>query len=86
MLRPAVSKPYKKICSPSSPLSQFLYGDGLQKRTKDLNETKKFTQEISTNKYKKKYVYSDSLYVPVGFLLLWHLVYVLYLLYLLFTS
>ena len=60
MLKPAVSKTYRKLCSPSTPISEFLFGDDLHKQIKDLNETKKFTHEISTNKYKRKSPYNDS--------------------------
>ena len=59
MLKLAVSKPYRKLRALSTPLSKFLFGDDLHKQIKDLNETKKFTHEISTNKYKGKSSYND---------------------------
>ena len=60
MLKLAISKTYRKLCSSSTPISEFLFGDGLHKQIKDLNETKKFTHEISTNKYKRNSAYNDS--------------------------
>lgn len=63
MLKPAVSKPYRKLCTPSTPVTENLFGDDLHKQIKDLNETKKFTHNLSTQKNKRKsYSYQHGFY------------------------
>lgn len=54
MLKPAVSKHYRKLCSPATPVTENLFGDDLHKQIKDLNETRKFTDNFSTYKGKRK--------------------------------
>ena len=53
MLKRVVSKPYRKLCTPSTPVSENLFGDDLHKEMKDLNETKKFTHTLSTGQRKE---------------------------------
>ena len=50
MLKPAVHK------------SENLFGDDLHKQIKDINETRKFTNDFSVNKQKRKssYAYQQS--------------------------
>ena len=52
MLTPVVSKPYRKLCTPSTPLTENLFGDDLHKEIKDLNEMK-FTHALSTDQRKE---------------------------------
>ena len=62
MLKPAVHKCYRKLCNPSTPVTENLFEDDLHKQIKDINETRKFTNEFSVNKQKRKssYTYQQS--------------------------
>ena len=41
LLKPAVSKPYHKLCNALAPVTENLFGDGLHKQIKDMNESRK---------------------------------------------
>lgn len=62
MLKPAVHKCYRKLSNPSTPVTENLFGDDLHKQIKDINETRKFTNDFSVNKQKRKssYTYQQS--------------------------
>lgn len=62
MLKPAVHKSYRKLCNPSTPVTENLFGDDLQKQIKDIYETRKFTNDFSSSKLKRKssYGYQQS--------------------------
>lgn len=64
MLKPVVSKPYRKLCTPSTPVTENLFGDDLHKQIKDLNETKKFTHTLSSGQKNKRksYTYQQGSY------------------------
>ena len=51
-LKQAVSKQYRKLCQPSVPVTEYLFGDDLQKQMRDLNEGHKFTQDLAGCKLK----------------------------------
>ena len=59
LLKPAVSRPYKKLCTPTAPVTEYLFGNDLQKQIKDLNEARKMTQNISGHK-KPPHFYKTS--------------------------
>ena len=54
LLKPAVSKPYRKLCNASTPVTENLFGDDLHKQIKDMNESRKFANNISHNKSSSK--------------------------------
>ena len=41
LLKTAVSRPYKKLCTPTAPVTEYVFGKDLQKQIKDLNEARK---------------------------------------------
>ena len=59
MLKPSISKEYRKLCNPATPITQNLFGDDLHKQIKDLNETRKLTCDFSVTRPKRKLLYSQ---------------------------
>ena len=47
------------MCTPTAPVTEYLFGNNLQKQIKDLNEARKMTQSISGHK-KPSHFYKTS--------------------------
>ena len=54
LLKPAVFKPYHKLCNALAPVTENLFGDGLHEQIKDMNESRKVANNISHNKSSSK--------------------------------
>ena len=59
-LKPAVLIPYKKLCTPSDSVSEYLFGNDLHKQIKDINESRKMTSNISTKRNFSNYAGSHK--------------------------
>ena len=59
-LKPTVSKQYRRLCNPSTPVTENLFGNDLQKQMKDMNEASKLTQDLAGKKTKRKSSFSHS--------------------------
>ena len=49
LLRADLNKQYAALCNPSTPVSQYLFGDDLNKETDDLFKASKLTRKVTPN-------------------------------------
>ena len=49
LLRAVLNKQYAALCNPSTPVSQYLFGDDLNKEMDDLSKASKLTRKVTPN-------------------------------------
>ena len=60
LLKPAVSKPLRKLCNAPTSVTENLFGDDLHIHIQDLNKSRRYANNISYNKSHKRRSTSSS--------------------------